>query len=118
MKDVMTRNEGPSPPALLFDDTGGIRNPDDRRRSPARLRACALHSSIGPQPFFPSSSAVNPALTIIACDSPVEHPAALPLLQAASGVVLVVALGSRLDTVRKVVDLAGRDKVLATVSVG
>lgn len=59
-----------------------------------------------------------PALTIIACDSPAEHPAALPLLQAVSGVVLVVALGSRLDTVRKVVELAGRDKVLATVSVG
>ena len=56
--------------------------------------------------------------TLIACKSPAEHPATLPLLLAVSGSVLVVPLGARLDTVRRVVELAGRDKVLATVSVG
>lgn len=56
--------------------------------------------------------------TLIACDSPAEHPATLPLLHAVCGVVLVVPLGARLDTVRRVAELAGRDKILATVSVG
>lgn len=55
--------------------------------------------------------------TLVVCDSPAEQPATLPLLQAVSGVVLVVPLGARLNTVRQVAGLAGRDKVLATVSV-
>ena len=63
-------------------------------------------------------SVAPPALRLIACDSPAEHPAALPLLQAVAGVVLVVNLGARLESVRRVAELAGRDKVLATVSVG
>ena len=65
----------------------------------------------------PCQSAPPSPLMLIACDSPTERPEALPVLQAVSGVVLVVALGTRLDSVRRVVELAGRDKVLATVSV-
>lgn len=58
------------------------------------------------------------ALTLIACESPARNVAAMPLLQAASGVVIVVSLGARLDEVRRAVDLVGRDRVVATVTVG
>jgi hypothetical protein len=61
----------------------------------------------------------EPTLTVVTCDSPRSNPAMLPLVQAASGVVLVVRLGETwLDSVRKTVDSIGRHKVLATVSVG
>lgn len=58
-------------------------------------------------------------LTLLACDSPLENPAMIPVLQAASGVVLVAALGTtRLDVIRRITEMVGRDKLLATVSVG
>ena len=61
----------------------------------------------------------EPTLTVVTCDSPRSNPAMLPLVHAASGVVLVVRLGETwLDSVRKTVDSIGRHKVLATVSVG
>lgn len=61
----------------------------------------------------------EPTLTVVTCDSPRSNPSMLPIVQAASGVVLVVRLGeTSLDSVRKTVDSIGRDKVLATVTVG
>ena len=61
----------------------------------------------------------EPTLTVVACDSPRSNPAMIPIVQAASGVVLVVRLGeSLLHSVRRAVDSVGREKVLATVSVG
>jgi len=61
----------------------------------------------------------EPTLTLVTCDSPRANPAMLPIVQAASGAVLVVRLGeTSLDAVRKTVESIGRDKVLATVSVG
>lgn len=63
-------------------------------------------------------SGAGSALTLIACDSPARNAAALPLLQAVSGVVFVVSMGARLDQVRRALDLVGRDRVMATVTVG
>lgn len=58
-------------------------------------------------------------LMIITCDSPGTNPAMIPLLGAVSAVVLVVRLGeSSIDAVRRLADGVGRDKVLATVTVG
>ncbi|MEZ5420632.1 MAG: hypothetical protein R2708_25265 [Vicinamibacterales bacterium] len=65
-------------------------------------------------PVQPGSS-----LAVVACDSPRTNPAMIPIVQASSGVVVVVRLGETLlDAVRQTVDGIGRDKVLATVSVG
>lgn len=64
-------------------------------------------------------ASTEPELTVVACDSPQVNPAMIPIIQAASGAVLVVRLGdSLLDSVRKTVEVVGREKVLATVSVG
>lgn len=58
-------------------------------------------------------------LTLVACGSPDRHPATLPIVQAVDGVVLVVRLGSsRLESIRRTVDTVGRDRVMATVSIG
>lgn len=58
-------------------------------------------------------------LTLVACDSPLENAAMIPLLAAVSGVVLVASLGAtRLEALRRITNLVGRDKVVATVSVG
>ncbi len=58
-------------------------------------------------------------LTLVVCDSPAVNPAAIPVVHAVSGVVIVVKLGeARLDAVARAVELAGRDRVLATVTVG
>ena len=64
-------------------------------------------------------ASTEPVLTVVACDSPQVNPAMIPIIQATSGAVLVVRLGdSLLDSVRKTVEVVGREKVLATVSVG
>lgn len=58
-------------------------------------------------------------LLLVSCDPLRRNPAMIPVLQAVGGVVLVVRLGeSRLDSVQKTVDAVGRDKIVATISVG
>lgn len=58
-------------------------------------------------------------LTLVVCDSPAVNPAAIPIVHAVSGVVLVVKLGeARLEALARAVDVVGRDKVLATITVG
>ncbi len=61
----------------------------------------------------------EPMPTLVVGDSPRINPAILPIVQATSGVVLVVRLGeASLDAVRKTVAAVGRDNVVATVSIG
>lgn len=56
---------------------------------------------------------------LVSCDPLRRNPAMIPILQAVDGVVLVVRLGeSRLDAVQKTVDAVGRDKIVATISIG
>lgn len=58
-------------------------------------------------------------LLLVSCDPLRRNPAMIPLLQAVSGVVLVVRLGeSRMDSVQKTIDAVGRDRLVATISVG
>lgn len=58
-------------------------------------------------------------LVIITSDSPGTNPAMIPVLGAVNAVVLVVRLGeSSLDAVRRLADGVGRDKILATVTIG
>ena len=58
-------------------------------------------------------------LMIITSDSPGTNPAMIPVLGAVNAVVLVVRLGeSSLDAVRRLADGVGRDKILATVTIG
>jgi hypothetical protein len=53
---------------------------------------------------------------IVPVDPIAENPNAIPVLQAASAVVLVVQLGeSLLDSARKVIEVAGRDRVLGSI---
>jgi hypothetical protein len=61
----------------------------------------------------------EPVPTLVVGDSPGSNPAMLPIVEATSGVVLVVRLGeASLDAVRKAVAGVGRDNVVATVSIG
>ncbi len=58
-------------------------------------------------------------LTIVACDPLLMNPATIPILHAASGAVIVVRLGkSMVETARQTVNAVGRDKVMASVTVG
>ena len=58
-------------------------------------------------------------LTVVACDGLDRNPAMIPIVQQASGVVLVVRLGqARLHSIRTTVAQVGRERVLATISLG
>ena len=58
-------------------------------------------------------------LTLVTCDAPDVNPAMIPIVQAVTGIVVVVRLGeTRLDAVKRTLDVVGRDKILATVTVG
>lgn len=58
-------------------------------------------------------------LLVVSCDPLRRSPAMIPIVHAASGVVLVSRLGeSLLESVRTTVEAVGRDRVLATVTVG
>lgn len=66
-----------------------------------------------------AEAAANGDLVVVACDPVRQNHATLPLLQAVSGVILVVRLGvSRTAWVKKTIEVVGRERVLATVSVG
>lgn len=65
------------------------------------------------------SEASAKALRLVACDSLGENPAMIPLLQAADAAVVVVRLGQATTAaVDKTVEVIGRHKVLASVSIG
>jgi len=56
---------------------------------------------------------------LVTCDPLRANPAMLPILQAVSGVVLVVRLGSSLiASAKQIVDAVGRERVFATVAIG
>ena len=56
---------------------------------------------------------------LIACDPLKTNTSTLPVLQATSGVVLVVRLGeSLLASARQTVSAVGRDRVFATIAIG
>lgn len=63
--------------------------------------------------------AVDRLLTLVACEPLHDNPGMIPVVHAASAVLLVVPLAdSTLASVRTAVELIGRDRILATVSVG
>ena len=56
---------------------------------------------------------------LVACDSLRTNTSMLPVLQATSGVVLVVRLGeSLLASAKRTVSAVGRERILATVTIG
>lgn len=58
-------------------------------------------------------------LRLVVCDTVGPHPAMIPLLQATSGAVVVVRLGTATTTaLDATIDAVGRDRVLASVSIG
>lgn len=58
-------------------------------------------------------------LAIVVCDPLHLNAAVLPVLHAVSGVVLVARLGTaQLSRVKKTVEAVGRERVVATISVG
>jgi hypothetical protein len=66
-----------------------------------------------------SDASILGELTLVPCDPLRVNPAMLPILQATSGVVLVVRLGeSRLASTKKTVGIVRRDRVFATVAIG
>ncbi len=72
-----------------------------------------------PQLLTRLSQAAPDALRLLACDSLGDNPAMIPLLQAADGAVVVVRLGQATGAaVDKTVEVIGRHKVLASISVG
>jgi hypothetical protein len=64
------------------------------------------------------ASVRNGAL-VVACDGLHVNPASLPLARACTGVLLVVRLGeSRLDSARKTVESIGRNRIIASITLG
>lgn len=58
-------------------------------------------------------------LRLVACDAVGPNPAMIPVLQATSGAVVVVRLGaSSSAALDATIDAVGRDRVLASVSIG
>ena len=58
-------------------------------------------------------------LKVVACDPVQSNPAMLPILQAASGAVLIVRLGAATTAaVDMTVEAIGRDKVFASIAIG
>lgn len=58
-------------------------------------------------------------LRLVACDAPARNPAMIPILQAVSGAVVVVRLGEATTaTLDKTIDIVGREKIIASVSIG
>jgi hypothetical protein len=56
---------------------------------------------------------------LVACDSLRTNTSMLPVLQATSGVVLVVRLGeSLLASAKRTVSAVGRDRIFATIAIG
>src|SRR5262245_60228787 len=56
---------------------------------------------------------------VVACDGLQVNPAALPLARACTGLLLVVRLGeSRLDSARKTVESIGRNRIIASITLG
>lgn len=56
---------------------------------------------------------------LVACDPPGRNPAMIPLLQAVSGAVVVVRLGEATSAaLDKTIDIVGREKIIASVSIG
>ena len=68
---------------------------------------------------MPGSAAGAAPLTLVACDAPPRNPAMIPIVQQTSGVVLIVRLGdTALASVRATVAQVGRERILATISIG
>lgn len=66
-----------------------------------------------------AEAGANGELVVVACDPVRQNQATLPLLQAVSGVILVVRLGiSRIAWVKQTIEVVGRDRIFATISVG
>lgn len=66
-----------------------------------------------------AEAGANGELVVVACDPVRQNQATLPLLQAVSGVILVVRLGvSPTAWVKKTIELVGRERLFATISVG
>lgn len=66
-----------------------------------------------------AAASAERALTLVACDPVHSYPAMIPVIQASSAVMFVVRLGdTALGSLKTAIELAGRDKVLATVSIG
>ena len=58
-------------------------------------------------------------MVVVVCDAVDASSATLPIVRAASAVLLLVRLGeSKLDSAKKAVDAIGRDRVLASITVG
>ena len=72
---------------------------------------------VAQMPGSPTASAAP--LTLVACDALQRNPAMIPIVQQASGVVLIVRLGqTALASVRATVAQVGRERILATISIG
>lgn len=58
-------------------------------------------------------------LRLVACDPPGRNPAMIPILHAVSGAVVVVRLGeASTAALDQTIDVVGRDKIIASVSIG
>ena len=72
---------------------------------------------VNQMPGSPTASAAP--LTLVACDALQRNPAMIPLIQQASGVVLIVRLGqTALASVRATMAQVGRERIFATISIG
>lgn len=92
----------------------------DGLRSVRVLSALNLTFADAPRALdYLAEAATHGELVVVACD-PVRHnQATLPVLHAVSGVILVVRLGaSRTDWVKKTIEVVGRERIVATISVG
>ena len=66
-----------------------------------------------------SQAAAEHSRTLVPCDSLQSNPATIPILHASAGVILIVRLGdSMLESMKTTVELVGRDRVMATITVG
>jgi hypothetical protein len=59
------------------------------------------------------------AQVVVSCDHPDDNPAVLTIARAASRTLLVVGLGqSRIEAARKTVEAVGRERVMASITLG